>query len=286
MKWRGAAFVLGALAGCGDGTREVPALPPLPSLPSLPWNREPVRLSFEVVEGETVVIPFTYHRTEEPPLEPSSVVIGLEASYRTASAEDILLMERTRVWLDRRTGTVELGLLARQDDAVEGAETLVLRPALFDGVDLHGELEGDLTFGLQEAEVVITDGLRPCSGVDVRAGKPALVTAGVPWNDPKLWQPWQLTYSTEIVVEAPAGSEQVFEWLSPPDRKEERTRTFTAWRVERLGDRVRHQFTAQWWSGFGGPWPPPLELQVCGGSGTGKFVRCSPSECAVHDEAF
>lgn len=81
----------------------------------------------------------------------------------------------------------------------------------------------------------------------------------------------------------------MFEWRSPPDGQlgsevYDRTRTFTQWRVEPLGDRVRHAITAEWWSGAGRPEPPLLELQVCGKPGYGKFVLCSPTKCVVRDE--
>ena len=281
MRWRGSILAILALAGCGDGG---------PAAPAVPEAAEPERLSLEVVEGQTVAVPVRYSALR-PELWGFRGRIGLEASYGTASAEDIVLMERTEVplWIDGE-GTVEFGLLARLDGAVEGAETLVLRPV---ELPTPNRLGTDVRVRDAEIEVVITDGPHPCSEVEVRVGESpsVLVDRGFPGSF------YTGIYASEIEIVAPA-SESVIKWIEPADARFDfspeappvyyRTRTLNAWRVESLGDRVRHRMTAQWWNGRSewGSEPPRFELQVCGGPGYGKFVRCSPTECAVHEEGF
>lgn len=281
MRRRGPIVLWAALAGCGDAGSGAPAVPP---------GFEPERRSIQIVEGETVVIPVTYQVVHPSPSashpgEQDIGTIGLALSHRTASAADIMVMNRTAVPMtETGTYTVELGLRALRDGASEGTETLVVRPVV-----VHDGTGTTLKVPEDRIEVAIADGPPPCSGVEVRVGDP--VHSGlIITNDENRWQ---LVYTTEIVVEVPLSSQQVFEWLSPPDwyqahsearNLHDRTRTFNAWRVEPLGDRARHRITAQWWSGRQGPWPPLLDMQICGGVGSGKFVRCSPTECAVHDE--
>ena len=289
MKWRGTIFAIVALTGCGDGG---PATPPIPAeagreAPAVPVVAEPERLSLEIVEGETVAVPVRY--LWSPSLERVSAEIGLEASYGTASADDILLMERTTVPVDGSDGeaTVELGLRALRDGTEEGAETLVLRPVKWD-------YSPDRTIRVRDAEieVVITDEPPPCPEVEVRVGEsPSVLLGGLGLGNIRI-------YTSEIEVVAPA-SESVIDWIKPTDYRLDlsdsglppnyyRTRTLTTWRVESLGDRIRHRMTAQWWNGHieWGSEPPRFELQVCGGPGYGKFVRCSPTECAVHEKGF
>ena len=275
MRWRGSILAILALAGCGDRG---------PAAPAVPEAAEPERLSLEVVEGQTVAVPVRYSALR-PELWGFRGRIGLEASYGTASAEDIVLMERTEVplWIDGE-GTVEFGLLARLDGAVEGAETLVLRPV---ELPTPNRLGTDVRVRDAEIEVVITDGPHPCSEVEVRVGKSPSVLVDFGSTSRRI-------YASEIEVVAPA-SESVIEWSEPADYRWDanppfysRTRTLNAWRVESLGDRVHHRMTAQWWNGTLA-WeaePPRFELQVCGGPGYGTFVRCSPTECAVHEEGF
>ncbi len=274
MRWRGSIFAIVALAGCGDGGPEAP--------PAVPVTAGPERLSVEVVEGQTVTVPVRYEVLLSALV---SADIGLEVSYGTASAEDIVLMERTAVPLyGVAGGTVELGLLALLDGAVEGAETLVLRPVELPSPDRLG---GYIRVRDAEIEVVITDGPHPCSEVEVRVGKSPSVLVDFGSTSRRI-------YASEIEVVAPA-SESVIEWSEPADYRWDanppfysRTRTLNAWRVESLGDRVHHRMTAQWWNGTLA-WeaePPRFELQVCGGPGYGTFVRCSPTECAVHEEGF
>ena len=285
MKWRGAIFVIVALAGCGDSGPETPAVPADAERDALGALEaaEPARLSLKIVEGETVAVPVGYLWSRSP--EPVGAEIGLEASYGTASAEDILLMERTTVPLDGSDGeaTVELGLRALRDGRMEGAETLVLRPVKFN-------YRPDQTIVVRNAEieVVIEDEPPPCSEVEVRVGEsPSMSLGGAGGGNIRI-------YTSEIEIEAPA-SESVIKWIEPADYRWDstppvyaRTRTLNAWRVESLGDRVRHRMTTRWWNGSI-EWesaPPRFELQVCGGPGYGKFVRCSPTECAVHEEGF
>ena len=291
MRWRGSVFaIIVALAGCGNGGPRTPAIPADagPEAPATPTATEPVRLSLEIVEGETVTVPVGYLVSRS--LMGENATIGLEASYGTASAEDILLMERTVVPLGGNVGegTVELGLRALPDGTMEGAETLVLRPVKWD-------YRPDQTIRVRDAEieVVITDGPHPCSEVEVRVEEAPAV----------LLDDWfYRIFASEIEVVAPA-SESVIEWIEPADVRFDfrttdhpvyrRTRMLNAWRVESLGDRVRHRMTAQWWNGASIFLPehlrfktPRFELQVCGGPGYGKFVRCSTTECAVHEEGF
>ena len=291
MKWRGSIFAIVALAGCGDGAPETTAIPTEagPEAPATPTAAEPARLSLEIVEGETVAVPVGYLVSQQPrSLYAENATIGLEASYGTASAEDILLMEQTAVPLDGSVGegTVELGLRALRDGTMEGTETLVLRPVAWD------RPEQTIRVRDAEIEVVITDGPHPCSGVEVRVGESPSVLAE---------RGFKRVYASEIEVVAPASESGVewIEWIEPADFRWElshgnlppvydRTRDLDAWRVESLGDRVRHRMTAQWWNGA---WdreiePPRFELQVCGGPGYGRFVRCSTTECAVHEEGF
>ncbi len=278
MRWPCSVVVWATLTGCADGGPETPAIPE---------TARPERLSLEVVEGETVVVPVRYRVLAS--LAGESAWIGFEASYGTASAQDILLMKRTGL-RTKGTGekTVELALLARVDGAPEGTERLVLRPVVGDwGLDPN--VEHFIQVQEAEIEVEITDGPAPCSGVEVQVGEPV-------WSRDTLEDlvfPWDISYTVEFEIGMPMESEQVLGWLSPPDWDEHfgwntrrRTREFTAWRVEHLGERVRHRITARWWSGRGGPLPPLLDLQVCGGPGYGRFIRCSPTECAVHDEGF
>ena len=290
MKWRGSIFVIAALAGCGDGGPETPVAPADAGREALATlaAAEPVRLSLEIVEGETVAVPVSYIGSPslKPELERVSAEIGLEASYGTASADDILLMERTTVPLDGSDGetTVELGLRALRDGTTEGVETLVLRPVKFNYLPDQTILVRDA-----EIEVVIEDEPPPCSEVEVRVGEAPIVlrdTGNIH------------IYASEIEVVMPA-SESVIKWIEPADFRwypldpdyppiYNRTRMLNAWRVESLGDRLRHRMTAQWWNGDfeGGSEPPRFEMQVCGGPGYGKFVRCSPTECAVREEGF
>ena len=285
MKWRGSIFVtvaIVALAGCGDGAPEAPAVPADAGreAPAPLTAAEPVRLSLEIVEGETVAVPVSY--VSSRPVFGQGATIGLEASYGTASPEDILLMERTAVPLDGsdQEATVELGLRALRDGTMEGAETLVLRPVKWDD-------HPDDTIRLRDAEieVVIEDEPSPCSEVEVRVDESPIVLLDEDFID---------IYASEIFVEAPL-SESVIKWIEPADSKWrntpplfKRTRNLNTWRVELLGDRVRHRMTAQWWNGIFGQesQPPRFDLQVCGGPGYGKFVRCSTTECAVHEEGF
>lgn len=284
MRWTNLVVVWSVVAGCGDGGSETVSVP-LPPVPEIPYAAEPVRPSIEIVEGETLVIPVSYRVvTAERRGELAGGAIGLEASFRTASAEDIVLMGRTEVPIDEITGgTVELALLARQDEEVEGEETLVLRPVEW---DWGPERTNRIQVREAEIEVVILD--EPpsaCSEVVVRVGEPVVV-----WGDDGV-----SIYTTEIVIESPlSGSGPVIEWLDPPDFPQEnhraqgyfaRTRTLNDWRVESLGEVVRHRMTAQWWNG-GREEAPRLELQVCGSADYGRFIRCSPGKCSVHDEGF
>ena len=288
MRWRGLIFAIVALAGCGDRGPETPAIPADagPEPPAVPVAAGPERLYLEIVEGETVAVPVGYLMSRV--LVGESAAIGLEASYGTASAEDILLMEQTAVPLDGSVGegTVELGLRALRDGAAEGAETLVLRPVKWD-------YRPDQTIRVRDAEieVVIEDEPSACSEVEVRVGESPSVLLDL--------RPTRSTilYTTKIKVVAPA-SEPVIKWIKPADVVGQRfvdrapvyyrTRMLNTWRVESLGDRVRHRMTAQWWNGDEdwGSKPPRFEMQVCGGPGYGKFVRCSTTECAVHEEGF
>ncbi len=285
MRWRGLLFAIVALAGCGDRGPETPVFPADagPEPPVVPVDAGPERLSLEVVEGETVAVPVGYLVSRS--LVDESAEIGLEAAYGTASADDILLMERTVVPLDGSAGegTVVLGLRALRDGTTEGAETLVLRPVKWD-------YRPDQTIRVRDAEieVVIEDEPPPCSEVEVRVGE----SPNVVIDDGLL-----TIYTSKIEVEAPA-SESVIKWIEPADHRLDisledppvyrRTRTLNAWRVESLGDRVRHRMTAQWWNGSISPGsePPRFELQVCGGPGYGKFVRCSTTGCVAHEEGF
>ncbi len=288
MRWRGSIFVTAAivaLAGCGHGGSEAPAVPADAGreAPAPLTAAEPVRLSLEIVEGETVAVPVSY--VSSRPVFGQGATIGLEASYGTASPEDILLMERTTVPLDGsdEEATVELGLRALRDGTMEGAETLFLRPVKWDDHPDHAIRLRDA-----EIEVVIGDEPYPCSEVEVRVDESPKVL--VDRFDIRI-------YASEIEVVAPA-SESVIKWIEPADDRVERvkdaflhyqrTRSLNAWRIESLGDRVHHRMTAQWW---GGPLSTFLrstrfDLQVCGGPGYGKFVRCSTTECAVHEEGL
>ncbi len=294
MRWRGWILAIVALAGCGDGVPEAPAVPAdaVPEASAVPVAAGPDRRSLEIVEGETVAVPVRYLVSQPSgllPLYGEDATIGLEASYGTASAEDILLMERTMVPLygSDGEGAVELGLRALSDGTAEGAETLVLRPVVWD--------RSDQTIRVRDAEieVVITDEPYPCSEVEVRVGEsPSELINGGPLDPLSI-------YALEIEVVAPASESVIgwIKWIEPGDYRWDlsdfdlppsyhRTRTLNAWRVESLGDRVRHRMKAQWWNGSiaRGSEPPRLELQVCGGPGYGKFVRCSTTECAVHEE--
>ncbi len=282
MRWGALIFATVALTGCGDSG---PATLPIPAdagreAPAVPVAPEPERLSLEIVEGETVAVPVRYVRS--PSQERLSAEIGLEASYGTASEDDILLMERTTVPLDGIDGeaTVELGLRALRDGTAEGAETLVLRPVKWDYSP-----PGTIRVRDAEIEVVITDEPPPCSEVEVRVGDSP---------DVLMDEPGLAIYALEIEVVAPA-SDPVMNWIEPADHRWDvtppvysRTRTLNTWRVESLGDRVLHRMTAQWWNGDirRGSEPPRFELQVCGGPGYGEFVRCSQTECAVYEEGF
>ncbi len=297
MRWRGSILAIVALAGCGDRGPAPPAAPAAagPEPPATPTATEPVRLLLKIVEGETVAVPVGY-LVSQPlwplPLYGDNATIGLEASYGTASAEDILLMERTAVPLDSvGEGTVELGLRALRDGTTEGAETLVLRPVVWYNPDPTIK-----TIQVRDAEieVVIEDEPPPCSEVEVRVGESPRLSRPSVSRDAAEAANFRV-YTSEIEVVAPA-SESVIEWIEPADFNGwessplvyERTRTLNDWRVESLGHRVRHQMTAQWWNGDrdGSDEPPRFELQVCGGPGYGKFVRCSTTACAVHEEGF
>lgn len=244
------------------------------------------RILLEVVEGETVMVPVSYVFLRKD----FSRTVGLEADYGTASANDIVFMARTRVWpMDWGEGTVAMGLRAVRDREVEGQETLILRPVKGDHRewDGYGRDPGWFWMNDTEVEIVITDGPPPCSEVEVEVGAPvALEELKNEWNDYGI-------YATDIVVDAPA-SEAVMAWIEPLDRPvgprsryDDRTRTLTEWRVETLGEMVRHHMTAQWWNGsFFDGGTPHLELRVCGGAGYGVVVRCSPDKCAVHREGL
>lgn len=268
MSRRGCALLWGALgaAGCEQGAPVVP--PP-----------EPARLSIQVTEGESVAVPVHYEGLRM--LE--SVTIGLAASYQTASAEDVLLAERLGIGsvAPGEAGTVELGLRALVDKVSEGRETLILRPVVW-----GSGLEPFVRVREDEIEVVITDGPPACSGVTAQVGAPRLVSEFSPMEKP---EPWRYVYTTEVVVDFPVA-EVALEFLGPPDHRRFasfwRTRTVNAWRVERLGDRVRHQMTVQWWAGFLVPGPALLEMQLCGGPGYGRFIRCDPNRCGIYDEGL
>lgn len=292
MTCRNSMLVVLALAGCGT---ERPELPPVsvvtepPKLPPVSVVTEPEppelsRLLFEVVEGDTVLIPVGYVVREPNGYAHAWVEIGLEASYQTASVDDVLLMNRAKVRADESwEGTVEFGLRALKDGVVEGPETFVLRPREWEDETRPENQVVVVEVWETEIEVVITDGPPPCAGVGVRVGKPVatpfLRTSGGEWSDD--------LYRTEVTIDAFVGSEQVIEWLSPPDDDEGwRSRTFTNWRVEALGGRLRHTITAQWRTARGRPGDRHLEMQVCGGAGYGKFIRCGRARCAVHDEGF
>lgn len=58
----------------------------------------------------------------------------------------------------------------------------------------------------------------------------------------------------------------------------ERTRSITDWRIEPLGDRVRHSITAQWWSGSGGPAPALLEMSGVRNAGLRQVRALLPDE--------
>lgn len=293
MKSRIVPLAWVVLAGCGEGGPGTAAGSPAAV------QLAPVRLSVEVAEGETVAIPVSYERRKVR--RENEVTIGLDAAYGTASAEDVVFMPRVGVWQEDGVHTVEFGLLAVADRLVEGPETLVLRPGL--GGDVAEAIVGTEALALQETEieVVITDGPPPCAGVDVRPGAPRVLA-----ELESLWGV-EAVYAVEVVVDAPVRSE-VFEWLAPADvagppgttagRRGTlgagRTRTLSDWRIEMRDGRVRHHLTAQWSESWVRDRLPPgierptplLDLQVCGGAGYGKFVRCSPTECAVHDEGL
>ena len=169
-----------------------------------PTAAEPVRLSLEIVEGETVAVPVRY--VAPRPVFDEGATIGLQASYGTASPEDILLMERTTVPLggSDEEATVELGLRALRDGTMEGAETLVLRPVKWDDHPDHTIRLRDV-----EIEVVIGDEPSPCSAVEVRVDESPKVL--VDRFDIRI-------YASEIEVVAPA-SESVIKWIEPRGRR-------------------------------------------------------------------
>lgn len=135
-------------------------------------GRTPGRQTIEVVEGQSVAVQIHYEAVW--PLEDLvSVEIGLAASYGTASARDILLMERDRINVaaGRGKGVVDFGFMAVRDGVREGEETLILRPVTFDddtGVRVRLGEAGEIA-------VVVRDGTAPCSGVDIRVRDPVVV---------------------------------------------------------------------------------------------------------------
>ena len=173
------------------------------------------------------------------------------------------------------SGTTWLAMLAVEDDLDEGPETLTLRlEPVPDEPRWDADSRSVEVFEVTNAEleVVIRDApdAGSCRNVTISATPPRDVfrTARGP-SDRCVRRLWE----TEVTVESDRGDPIQLDRIRAPGR-------VSGWRVESLGDRVRHQLRFQW---VRGPdLPPEMALRPCAQTGRGPTLVCGARACRTY----
>ena len=170
-------------------------------------------------------------------------------------------------------GTTWLTMVAVEDDLDEEPETLTLRlepiPDQPRWDAYHPEV---IEFTNAELEVVIRDApdAGSCRNVTISATPPRDVGGGprgsAPSCEERLWE-------TEVTVESDRGDAIQLDRIRAPGR-------VYGWRVESLGERVRHQLRFQW---VRGPdLPLEMALRPCAETGRGPTLVCGARACRTY----
>ena len=285
--WAALLVVAGMGLGCQEGP-ESPTSPPAPTVPAAeipPPRKDTLFLGFaqdriEIVEGEPAAVdiffepyyadddPETWFMTDLP--EVQAVVEPGTASEADLLLRGVLIGTGGQILAP---GTTWLAMLAVEDDLDEGPETLTLRldplpdDRRWSGV--HPEVI-EITRG--ELEVVIRDApdAGTCRNVTISATPPRDVggapRGSAPSCEERLWE-------TEVTVESDRGDAIQLDRIRAPGR-------VYGWRVESLGERVRHQLRFQW---VRGPdLPLEMALRPCAETGRGPTLVCGARACRTY----
>ena len=286
--WAALLLVGGMGLGCQEGP-ESPAPPPAPTVPAAeipppPPQTDTLFLGFaqdriEIVEGEAAAVDIVfepYHVNDDPTSQVASWLSGVRAVVApgTASAADLLVrgvqvgsfsfpLEAAATWL---------AMLGVEDDLDEGPETLTLRLEPDPDQPIPNAYPPKF-IEVTNAELVVVIHDAPdagtCRNVTIRATRPRDVTGGPRGPDPceeRLWE-------TEVTVESDRGD------AIQLDRIRAQGRVY-GWKVESLGNRVRHQLRFQW--GRGADPLREMAFRPCAQTGRSPTLVCGAQECRTY----
>ena len=287
--WAALLVVAGMGLGCQEGP-ESPTSPPAPTVPAAeipppPPRKDTLFLGFaqdriEIVEGEPAAVDIffeQYNVDDDPETWVTTGLAEVQAVVEPGTASEAdLLLRGVLIGTGGQIlapGTTWLAMLAVEDDLDEGPETLTLRldplpdDRRWSGV--HPEVI-EITRG--ELEVVIRDApdAGTCRNVTISATPPRDVggapRGSAPSCEERLWE-------TEVTVESDRGDAIQLDRIRAPGR-------VYGWRVESLGERVRHQLRFQW---VRGPdLPLEMALRPCAETGRGPTLVCGARACRTY----
>ena len=290
--WAALLLVAGMGLGCQEGP-ESPAPPPAPTVPAAeipppppppPPQKDTLFLGFaqdriEIVEGEPAAVDifFDAHYGDDPTRQRATRLPEIRAAVEPGTASEAdLLLRGVQIGTGGQIlapGTTWLAMLAVEDDLDEGPETLTLRlEPLPDDRRWGGSHPEVIEITRGELEVVIRDApdAGTCRNVTISATPPRDVGGG-PRSpagscEERLWE-------TEVTVESDRGDPIQLDRIRAPGR-------VYGWRVESLGERVRHQLRFQW---VRGPdLPPEMALRPCAQTGRGPTLVCGAGACRTY----